>query len=554
MDSNLQASPVPDVLVVGAGPVGLTAAAELTRHGARVRIVDKRTGPVTYSQAAAVHVRMREILGAMGIAGGWTAAGQPFARMRIRAFGQKIAVMHLGGIDSPYPSPLVVGQNVTERLLVEHLERLGVKVERQVEASGFSQDATGVNATLRHLAEDQRQETVRVPWLVACEGSASNAREAAGIPFAGAAYTGEEFVQADVHVHWSYPHGDGYAFIEKDRSLVLFPFDGEGHYRVLCARCEQVPAQRNPPALEEMQIIAREMTADPGLWLDEPVWLNRFRTQHRLADRFREGRIFIAGDSGHVHVPIGGQGMNYGIQDAFNLAWKLAAVVRGDARPEPLLDSYNAERHAVDADLLGGTDKGFHAMVNPDTIKELALRFAAPLALGTEMVQRRVRSILSGLEINYHGSPAVADHGGSGGPAAGDRAPDAPVVRLADRETVQLFDLFYPTRKWTLLLFGGTHQTGETCRALGQIGQTVRKDFGHLIDAHLVLTDLTFSQDVADGSVLMDREHMAHEKYGVKAACIYLVRPDGHVGFRGPAGSAGELTEYLNRLGLTRRG
>jgi 2-polyprenyl-6-methoxyphenol hydroxylase-like FAD-dependent oxidoreductase len=556
---NAANSLAPDVLVVGAGPVGLTAAAELTRHGAKVRIVDKRTGPVEYSQAAAVHVRMLEILNAMGIAGDWVAAGQPFTRMRIRAFGKKIGVVHLDGIDSPYPSPFIVGQNVTEKLLVEHLSRLGVTVERQVEATPFSQDDAGVNVTLHHLATGGDEEAVRVPWVVACEGSASKAREAVGIAFDGAPYTGEEFVQADVRLHWTYPNGDGYVFMETDRVLVFFPFDREGNYRVLCGRREQPgdPSEaaghaHEPPTLEEMQAIAREMTADPALWLSDPVWLNRFRTQHRLAGSFRAGRIFIAGDSGHVHVPIGGQGMNYGIQDAFNLAWKLATVIRGDAGPEPLLDSYNAERHAVDTELLHGTDKGYHAMVGSGTLKELAIRFAGPVAIGLDVVQEQIRTMLSGTRIHYRGGALIADHGGSGGPAAGDRAPDAKLVRFADRETIQLFDLFYPGGNWTLLLFGGLDLTGETCAALAQISEAVVKDFGRLIKAYLVFVDPTFAGDVEPGSLLVDREHMAHDEYGVKGACIYLVRPDGHVGYRSPAkgGGEGRLAAYLDTIGL----
>ena len=123
------------------------------------------------------------------------------------------------------------------------------------------------------------------------------------------------------------------------------------------------PTARTTPTLEEIQAIAREMTGDPGLRLSDPRWVTRFRTQHRLAGRFRERRVFLAGDAGHVHVPIGGQGMNYGMADAFNLAWKLAAVIRGDARPEPLLDSYNAERHRADEALLHGTDERFRGMI-----------------------------------------------------------------------------------------------------------------------------------------------------------------------------------------------
>lgn len=543
----------PDVLIVGAGPVGLTAAAELTRHGVRVRIVDKRDGPVIHSQALAVHVRTLEILRAMGIVDGWLKAGYLLEEIRLRAFGKKIGNVLPGGVDSPYPGPLAVSQQVTEQLLVEHLERLGITVERQVEATAFSQDAGGVNVTLRHLAEGDRITTAHAAWMVDCEGSASKAREAMGIPFDGDRYSGQEFLMADAQVRWSYPHGPAYGFVEKERTLLCLPFDGKGHCRVLCLQPDLNPERKELPTLEEIQTIAREMSDDPRLRLTDPRWVTRFRTQHRLAGRFREKRVFLAGDAGHVHVPIGGQGMNYGMADAFNLAWKLGAVIRGDARPEPFLDSYNAERHPVDTALLHGTDESFRAMSQPGRLKELAIRVIGPVALASETVQSRLRTMVSGIKVAYPESPVVEDRGGSDGPAAGERAPDAQVVSLAAQETISLFDLIYAGTRWTLLLFAGDDPTEETCGKLAQSAAAALGEFGHLVNAHFVLTDLAMAEIIEGGSVLMDREGTAHDKYGAKAACFYLVPPDGHIGFRGPAASAGHLLAYLFRIGLVSR-
>ena len=545
--------PSPDVLVIGGGPVGLTTAAELTRHGAHVRIVDKRDGPVIYSQALGVHVRTLEILRAMGIVDGWLQAGHRIESVHVHAFGKKLGVMHPGGIDSPFPCPLAVSQSTTERLLIEHLARLGVSVERHVEATAFMQDADGVQVTLCHLADGNRVSTVNAGWLVDCEGSSSKGRDAVGIPFDGARYSGLEFVMADAQVHWSYPNGPGYAFVEKERTLMFLPFDAKGHYRVLCLQPDQHPDAQYEPTLGEIENIAREMAADHGLRLTDPRWVTRFRTQHRLAGRFREGRVFLAGDAGHVHVPIGGQGMNYGMADAFNLAWKLAAVVRGDARPEPLLNSYHAERHHADKSLLHGTDESFRGMAQIGSAKELLLRFVGPTVINSEAVQERVRTMMSGIKVAYPESPAVEDRGGSAGPAARDRAPDAFVVRLDTRETISLFDLFYAGTRWTLLLFAGSQPTDSACGMMAQSAAVVLGEFGHLVNAHFVLTDLAIAEAVEGGSVLMDREGTAHEKYGVDHPCFYLVRPDGHIGFRGPAGNAGDLVSYLFRMGLVKK-
>ena len=403
--------------------------------------------------------------------------------------------------------------------------------------------------TLRHLAEGGRTSTARAPWVITCEGSSSKAREAMGIPFDGERYSGQEFVMADAQVSWSYPHGLGYAFVESERTLMCFPFDAKGHYRVLCARPDADPDRKAPVTLEDVQAITREMTADPGLTLTDPRWVTRFRTQHRLAGRFREGRIFLAGDAGHVHVPIGGQGMNYGMADAFNLAWKLAAVIRGDARPEPLLNSYNAERHLADAALLHDTDKSYQATFRGGPMKEMALRYVAPLALGSDTVQRRLRTMLSGINVTYTHSPAVTDGGGHG-PAAGVRAPDAAVAMLASRETISLFRLFYAGTRWTLLLFGGSDPTPEICVKLARPAASVLTDFGHLINAHFVLTDLNVAEMIEGGSVLLDRDGAAHAKYRANEPCFYLMRPDGHIGFRGPIDAAGNLVSYLYRIGL----
>ncbi len=554
MPSHPTSSPLPvpscDVLIVGAGPVGLTAAAELTRQGARVRIVDKRDGPVIYSQALAVHVRTQEILGALGIADRWQAAGHRLEEVSVHAHGKKIGTVHPGGIDGPYTHPITVSQETTERLLVEHLAQMSITVERRVEATAFSQDADGVSVTLRHLNEDNRTSTARAAWLVDCEGSSSKAREAVGIPFDGERYSGIEFLMADAQTHWSYANGPAYGFIENERMLMFLPFDAGGHHRVLCMQADQHPDTNYKPTLGEIENIAREMTGDAGLKLSDPRWVTRFRTQHRLAGRFREGRIFLAGDAGHVHVPIGGQGMNYGMADAFNLAWKLAAVIRGDARPEPLLDSYNTERHRADEALLHGTDEGFRGLAHTGLLKELAIRLIGPAALASERLQARIRLMISGTKIAYPNSPAVDDRGGSTGPAAGERAPDARVVDLSTRTTTSFFKLFYAGTRWTLLLFAGTEATPAACGKLALAAATVLGEFGHLLNAHFVFVDLNIAQTVEGGSVLMDRDGVAHKKYGVERPCFYLVRPDGHIGFRGSVDSAGSLVSYLFRIGL----
>jgi 3-(3-hydroxy-phenyl)propionate hydroxylase len=300
--------------------------------------------------------------------------------------------------------------------------------------------------------------------------------------------------------------------------------------------------------LEEMQKIVRDV-ADPCAEIYDPVWFNRFRTGYRLAARFREGRAFVAGDAGHVHIPIGGQGMNYGMHDAFNLAWKLAAVIKGEARPA-LLDTYSAERHPVDKSLVRGTDRAFHLMLQAPAASGAAMRLLGPMALGLAPLKKRIRDVLAEMNVAYGASPLSEDHGGSHGPEAGDRAPDAVVVKMPDRKTTRLFEILHGTR-WTLLLLAGTEPTPTDIENLERISGALTAPYGTRVAVHLVLCDdppVPVHENWA-AQLLMDREGYLHAKYGVDASpCLYLIRPDWHVAFRGGIEHHAKLTAYLQRI------
>jgi 3-(3-hydroxy-phenyl)propionate hydroxylase len=533
-----------DVLVIGAGPVGLTLANELLRHGASVRLVEKEPELCRHPNAAVVHVRTLEILATMGCVGGFLEQGYGLPGMHIRAFGRRVGYVDIGGVDSPYPLPRCIGQQYTVALLNRHFEKLGGQVEFQVEATGFEQDAAGVRVKLVHHARKDREEIAGAKFVVGCEGSHSIVRKTLNIDFPGERYHGREFLQADANVRWTYPHGFGYQFVTEDHVLLLFPYDAAGHYRIICARADHDPAHEEPPTLEEMQELMQKI-ADPCAELHDPRWFNRFRSGHRLAATFRSGRAFLAGDAGHVHVPIGGQGMNYGMHDAFNLAWKLAAVARGEAKPE-LLDTYESERHPADKALIRGTDVAYHLMVEPHALRNFALKNVAPTLLHLEPLQKQVRDTLAEMNVAYSASPLSEDRGGSHGPAPGHRAPDALVVRMPSRETARLFDVLRDPR-WALLLFAGAPPTEHSVTALEKIAAPLARQYGSRIAVHLVLCETppvpVHENWAAD--FLMDREHYLHEKYGVTAPCLYLIRPDGHIAFRGGLDDAKHLSAYL---------
>lgn len=537
-----------DVLVIGAGPVGLTLACELKRHGVGVLIVEKREKPQEHPNAAVVHVRTLEILSAMGAVEGFLREGYAFPGMHVRAFGKRLGFINTAGVDSPFPQPRTLGQHVTERLLREHFERLGGRIEWNVEAAGLEQDGLGVRVRLKHLAQSGREEIAASSWVAGCEGSASITREAAEIPFSGERYAGREFLQIDAHLNWGHPHGFGYQFITAEQIVICLPYNDQGLYRIICARPDRDPQNHEPPTLGEMQEILQDV-ADPCAEVRDAGWFNRFRTGYRLAARFREGRAFLAGDAGHVHIPIGGQGMNYGMHDAFNLAWKLAAVIKGEARPA-LLDTYSAERHPADEALVRGTDRAFHLLMRAPAASATAMRFLGPMALSFEPLQKRIRDTLAEMNVAYPASALSEDHGGSSGPVAGDRAPDAIVVRLPEGRTTSLFEVLHGTR-WTLLLFAGVDPTPGDIENLERISASLTASYGTRVAVHLVLCGdppVPVHENWA-AQLLMDREEYLHSRYGVDAApCLYLIRPDWHVAFRGGAEHQSRLARYFQRI------
>ena len=537
-----------DVLVIGAGPVGLTMACELKRHGVSVRLVERKAKPDPHPNAAVVHVRTLEILSFMGAVEEFLRMGHPLREANARAYGKRVGTLRPGGVDSPYPEPRTLGQQHTERFLTEHFERLGGSVERAVEAFSIEQDAAGVRVGLRHLNAKNREEIASASWVVGCEGSKSVTRESAGIEFKGERYAGKEFLQVDAMVRWTHPHGPAYQFVDREHFVFCFPYNGNGFYRIIAARADQNPENNEPPTLEEMQAILQSMT-DSSTELYDPTWYNRFRSGYRLADRFREGRTFIAGDAAHVHIPLGGQGMNFGIHDAFNLGWKLAAVIKGEARPS-LLDTYEIERRPVDENLIHWTDRGFHLLIEHNMIAGGIMRFAGATIFQMASVMQKIRDTLGEMKVCYPKSPLSEDRGGSSGPEAGERAPDAVVVRMPERETSTLFQVMHGTR-WTLLLFAGLTPSADNLEKLERLSASVTFLYGARLAIHLLLcgTPPVPVHENWAAKVVMDTEQYAHTKYGtLDATCLYLVRPDGYIGFRGGLDEQARLVTYLKQV------
>jgi 2-polyprenyl-6-methoxyphenol hydroxylase-like FAD-dependent oxidoreductase len=566
LTSSNQTAAAVDVLIIGAGPVGLTLANELARRKIQVRIIEKLPAIREVSKALILHVRTQEDLSKVGIMDEAIAEAEPMREVVVHGYGKHIGSWDLDGIDSPFPHPLIIGQNRTQHLLLDALKRRGVEVEWNTEALELQVDNSGATVMVRHTdpaSEQGKDETIRASYVVGCEGSKSLVRKTFGLTFEGERYSGEQFIQADCKLSWNLPSGRSYLFLTTDGYMMVIELPN-GVVRIFISIPDaigtthpttgQLDAEKSLGAAED---ISAEPTLDEikshferlsgmEVSLSEPVWLARYRTSHRYANKFSEGRAFVAGDSGHVHVPIGGQGMNTGIQDAFNLGWKLAGVIKGEFQPS-LLESYNEERHPVAENLIKGTDFAYKGILHPSEIKQRAVRLFGPFVMKTDIAQNFMRNTLEELTVSYPNSALTLDHGGSHGPKPGERCLDAHVVQHSDKRTIRLSDLSR-TAEWTLLLFTGTHEKLQT-EEFSEFIEQFHKHSSGFIETHIIVANQRAAQEYATGtSVLLDALHEAHTKFGVAYPAFYLIRPDNYIGFRGPLTSSKELMSYLDHF------
>jgi len=526
-----------DVLVVGAGPTGLTLAAELAAVGVRCRLVDRGLDRVHESRALAIQPRTLEVLAGLGVTDELIAGGNRAVQLRLHVPGRVLTVpmFDLGLDDTAYPFLLFLSQAETERILGEHLAAVGVRVERGVELTGLGDAADAATATLRHRGG--REEVVSARYVVGCDGGHSTVRRLAGIGFEGGSYP-QTFVLADCEADGVEP-GAAHVFVSETGMLLFFPLVRPATWRLLTMR---PPADRTPPdapvVLDEVQALASSYSGGAAVRLHDPVWLTNFRLHHRAATRYRAGRVFLAGDAAHVHSPAGAQGMNTGIQDAVNLGWKLAHVLRGVTDPA-LLDTYEAERAPIGRMVLRFTDRAFTIATSAKPIVRLARTRLAPAVVPLALKTRRPRAYafrtVSQLDIRYRNSRLSVDGPSPPrkGPKAGDRLPDERIVQ--DGQPSSLHQALVGAG-WHLLLCGPPD--AWPAQTMTQLGE---RHPGLVTVHHLTVQNTP--------GALHDPAGQALRRLGLTArhAAQYLVRPDGHVGYRAGNNDTTELARYLSR-------
>ena len=495
------------VLVAGAGPVGLTMAMALKRRGVDVRIVDRAAARTDKSKALVIWPRTLELLDIQGCSRPFIEAGLQAHGARILADDGTDLLIHVrfDTARSDYRYALMIPQSETERLLEEQLAKLGVTVERRVELVSFSEAEDGVNALLRH--PDGRDETLHASWLAGCDGAHSTVRHALALPFTGDTMS-SDWVLADLQIDGELARDEITICWTPDGVMVFFPIDAT-RLRVIAdvglAAAEEAPA----PTVREIQALI-DHRGPKGLHAHDPFWISRFRINERKVKDYRHGRVFLCGDAAHVHSPAGGQGMNTGMQDAFNLAWKLSMVWHGLAGPA-LLESYSPERSAIGDQVLraAGNMTKVALMRNPVLME---LRSLAVGALGhLPALRQRFVDQLAEVDLHYRDSPLTeSPRGAARHPAGGERAPDL-LLSPAPSETPRLYDVLATGRFAVLSVSAPLVEMPEALRPI----------------AAAVATEA--SADYVGGHV-------------------YLVRPDGYVALSTGAADTGPILAALERI------
>jgi 2-polyprenyl-6-methoxyphenol hydroxylase-like FAD-dependent oxidoreductase len=408
------------VLIVGAGPVGLTMAAELARYQIPLRVIDKSSARTDKSKAVTLWSRSLELLDRAGNAENFISAGLRLHASNFVADGKHLARVDFDGVRSPYAFALSIPQSETERILEERLFALGIKVDRNVELISFAEAAESLSCVLRH--RDGSEEATEVDWLIGCDGAHSTIRKDLGLEFHGDTIP-YDFALADIHVAGLEMAPDELVvFFHSDGMVLFIPIKGD-RYRIIADLGPSTGGPRVDPTLREVQAIV-DRRVGGAVSLSRPIWLAAFGINERKVDTYRRGRIFVAGDAAHIHSPAGGQGMNTGMQDAFNLAWKLAQVVQRNAKPD-ILDSYTDDRSPVAKQVLADSGRLTSIGMTRNPVLQQLRNLFAHYVLGFPAARQAMASRLSETFFGYPHSPLNSGSAaGLNGPAPGDRIVD----------------------------------------------------------------------------------------------------------------------------------
>jgi 2-polyprenyl-6-methoxyphenol hydroxylase-like FAD-dependent oxidoreductase len=492
-----------DVVIVGAGPTGLSLACQLQRYGIDFVVIEKNEGVTKFSKAIGVQARTLEIYEQIGLAQRAIEQGTIAEKVRLLARGKvrgEIQLVDYGRDFSDYPFILMLEQSKNEELLYDYLQAHDRGILWQTELESFSQDDSGVTARLRTV--DGELQTVNANYLVGCDGAKSVVRPALGLTFEGSTFERLFFV-ADARIDWELPHDAIQVSLAKNVFTAFFPMKGENRYRIVGPFPEG--AHENEDVRYEEIEAQIKSEGQLQLEISDVSWFSLYRVHSRRVNKFFEGRCFVAGDAAHIHSPAGAQGMNTGIQDVYNLAWKLALVIKHRAG-EKLLESYNEERLPNAQRLLETTDRMFELVAGSNWllswIRITIFPYFAGFATNLEPVRKRFFPLISQTGIHYRRAH-LSDHSSDSNfkVKAGDRLP----YFLVNGRSIHSY-LFEP--KFHLLLFAKHHDQYQSLR------QTLASEHAEIADEQFFILDERISK-----------------AFGSSEPFIVLLRPDNHIAF-----------------------
>ncbi|KAE8343812.1 hypothetical protein BDV24DRAFT_128288 [Aspergillus arachidicola] len=502
-----------DVLIIGAGPTGLVLALWLTRQGISVRIIDKSEAKASTSRAMAIHARTLELYRQLDLAEDVVANGHKIAATNIWAGGVHRAHVPFGDFGAgltPYPFIHIFPQDQHERLLEARLNIMGVQVERNRELVEFQEQESSITARLRNTTKPHIDngdiETCEAAFIVGCDGAHSAVRQNCGIGFEGATYS-KLFYVADIEGSGPSLNGQAHLSLNDNQFFLLMAYDKD-HRARLNGAVDESALTKDISDLT-LDDVAPDAGKAVGVKIDKVNWFSTYHVHHRVAEAFRSGRAFLVGDAAHVHSPVGGQGMNTGIGDAINLAWKLTAVIQ-DKADMSLLDSYEVERRAFAALLVNTTDTAFNAIASDGYlsyfIRTWFIPYVSPLLSKIGLVRQRMFRGVSQIMLNYRDS--VLSAGLASTVQGGDRIPWAPVGELDNFQCLNEIT-------WQVHVYGEAKDTlKEWCHSKG-------------VPLHIFPWN---------------------EKYqsvGLGKDAAYLIRPDTYVAVAEPSGLSEQFDQYL---------
>lgn len=523
-------SNVMEVLVIGAGPTGIMMAAEAVRHGLSCRIVDKGGSYSDRSRAVGIQARTMEIFGQVKIVQDFLAQGIRIQAADPISHFRALAQIPLSTLSSPYPFVLSLEQAKTEEILARYAATLGIRIEKGIECIQLMQNAQEVEVVLQHR-ESGEEEKVKASWVIGCDGAHSQVRKQLGLIFEGKAFA-DIFSLADIHILWDYPHNELSIFLNAKGFLAAIPLPEPNRYRLIfqLLRCRnllkkhknlpygQVSAELvKEPNFQEIESLLREY-AGQNTHLANPIWMANFHINSRMTRTYQKGRVFLAGDAAHIHSPIGAQGMNTGLQDVFNLAWKLALVHKNKAFPG-LLKTYDLERHRVGKTILKTTEYASCMATMHNRVAIWLRNHTISFLNRFFFIRKSLARKISQIAIRYPKSFITVDKGHFQGPRAGLRAPNASI--LCNGKKTDLYTVWSGSTAFQMLLFDAPESL-----------QSFTSAFIHVISI----------------TPNMDPTGEAHQVYGAKKPCVYIIRPDGYIGYRNKRIDELDIKAYFNSI------